>query len=94
LLIEPSAGLHPADVANLLSCCDRLLAAGHSLIVLEHDLDVIGSADHVIDLGPEASPSSERITVAAHGTPEAVAQAADSHTGRFLRTWLDQRALS
>ena len=54
LLDEPTAGLHPADVARLLDCFDRLLQTGHSLIVIEYDLDVIKCADHIIDLGPGA----------------------------------------
>ena len=76
LLIEPTAGLHPADVAKLLECFERLLSAGHSLIVIEHDLDVIGNADWVIDL--------EEGRIVAQGTPEEVATVAASHTGRML----------
>jgi excinuclease ABC subunit A len=91
LLIEPTAGLHPADVANLLASFDRLLSAGHSLIVIEYDLDVIGSADYVIDLGPEGGAGGGRIV--AHGTPEEVAEVTDSHTGRFLKTWLGKNGI-
>ena len=80
LLIEPTAGLHPADVANLLECFDRLLAAGHSLIVIENDLDVIRCADHVIDL--------DQGRVIAHGTPEEVAKVAASATGQWLEAVL------
>ncbi len=76
LLIEPTAGLHPADVANLLECFDRLLAAGHSLIVIEHDLDVIKCADHVIDL--------HEGRIVAQGTPEEIGQVAESATGNSL----------
>jgi excinuclease ABC subunit A len=83
LLIEPSAGLHPADVQLLLGSLDRLLGAGHSLILAEHDLDIIGCADHVIDLGPEAGAAGGRIVAA--GTPEQVAEADASATGRCLR---------
>jgi excinuclease ABC subunit A len=72
LLIEPSAGLHAADVQVLLASLDRLLAAGHSLVVVEHDLDVIARADHVIDLGPEGGANGGRLV--ATGTPEEVAQ--------------------
>ena len=86
LLIEPSAGLHPADVANLLECFDRLLSAGHSLIVIENDVDVIASADYVIDLGPEGGDAGGRII--AQGTPEEVAEVEASHTGRFLKARL------
>jgi excinuclease ABC subunit A len=91
LLVEPTAGLHPADVANLLACFDRLLSAGHSLIVIEYDLDVIGSADYVIDLGPEGGAGGGRIV--ARGTPEEVAEVTDSHTGRFLKTWLGKNGI-
>jgi excinuclease ABC subunit A len=92
LLIEPTAGLHPADVANLLDCFDRLLSAGHSVIVIEYDLDVIGSADYVIDFGPEGGAGGGRIV--AHGTPEEVAEVTDSHTGRFLKTWLGKNGIT
>jgi excinuclease ABC subunit A len=78
VLIEPSAGLHPADVQTLLDCFDRLLAAGHSLIVVEHDLDIIRCADHVIDLDDGR--------IVASGSPEELAQAAESLTGRCLHT--------
>lgn len=83
LLLEPTAGLHPADVARLLDCLARLLESGHSLIVVEHDLDVIKCADYVIDLGPEAGDAGGFIV--AVGTPEEVAQVESSQTGRWLR---------
>jgi excinuclease ABC subunit A len=82
LLIEPTAGLHPADVANLLECFDHLLAAGHSLIVIEHDLDVIQCADHIIDLGPEGGKEGGRVV--AQGAPEDVAKVAASHIARMM----------
>jgi excinuclease ABC subunit A len=82
LLIEPSAGLHPLDVQVLLASLDRLLAAGHSLVVVEHDLDVIARADHVIDLGPEGGADGGRLV--ATGTPEEVAQVPASPTGQCL----------
>jgi excinuclease ABC subunit A len=87
LLDEPTTGLHPADVARLLDCFDRLLQTGHSLIVVEHDLDVIKCADHVIDLGPGAGAEGGRIV--AEGRPETVAAAPESQTGRWLRRVLD-----
>jgi excinuclease ABC subunit A len=68
LLLEPSAGLHPSDVANLLDSFERLLAAGHSLIVIDNDADVIRSADWVIELGPDGGKSGGRIV--AQGPPE------------------------
>ncbi|MBI2804252.1 MAG: excinuclease ABC subunit UvrA [Planctomycetes bacterium] len=83
LLIEPSAGLHSADIANLLDCIDRLLSAGHSLIAIESDLDVIVNADYVIDLGPAGGRKGGRVV--AQGTPEEVAQAAESFTGQCLK---------
>lgn len=82
LLIEPTAGLHLADVARLLDCFDRLLATGYSLIIVEHHLDVIKCADHVIDLGPGAAAAGGRIVATA--TPEELAQSAASATGRWL----------
>jgi excinuclease ABC subunit A len=88
LLDEPAAGLHPADVLRLLDCFDRLLQTGHFLIVVEHNLDVIKCADHVIDLGPGAGEEGGRIVAA--GTPEQVAEAKDSHTGRWLRRVLNE----
>lgn len=83
LLIEPSAGLHPADVEVLHGSLDRLLAAGHSVIVVEHDLDLIRGADHIIDLGPDGGEGGGRIVAA--GTPEEVAQVAASATGQCMR---------
>ena len=83
LLIEPSAGLHPADVQLLLDSLDRLLAAGHSLILVEHDVDVLVRADHIIDLGPDGGAAGGRLMAA--GTPEEVGQLAASATGQWLR---------
>jgi excinuclease ABC subunit A len=83
LLDEPTAGLHSADVARLLDCFDRLLSTGHSLIVVEHNLDVIKCADHVIDLGPGAAAAGGQLV--AVGTPEEVAAVSASHTGRWLQ---------
>jgi len=79
---EPTTGLHFEDVRVLLQVFQRLVDAGHSLLVIEHNLDVIKSADWVIDLGPEAGAGGGRIV--AVGPPEAIAQCAASHTGRFL----------
>jgi excinuclease ABC subunit A len=83
LIDEPTAGLHAADVARLLECFESLLAVGHSLIVVEHHLDVIAAADHVVDLGPEAGENGGNIVAA--GTPEEIADCDASITGRFLR---------
>jgi excinuclease ABC subunit A len=84
LIDEPTTGLHAADVERLLDCFAGLLAVGHSLIVIEHQLDVIKTADYVIDLGPEAGAAGGRVVVA--GTPEDVVGTAESITGRYLRT--------
>jgi excinuclease ABC subunit A len=86
LLDEPTAGLHPHDIARLLDCFDRLLQAGHSLIVVEHDLDVLKCADWIIDLGPGAGADGGRLV--AEGTPEEVAQVEASATGQWLKTML------
>ncbi len=83
ILDEPTTGLHFDDVRKLLAVLQRLVDAGNSVAVIEHNLDVIKSADWVIDLGPEGGPSGGDIV--AQGTPEQVAKQKGSHTGRFLR---------
>ena len=80
---EPTTGLHFDDIAKLLASFDRLVASGGSLLIIEHNLDVIRAADWVIDLGPEGGSRGGHVVVA--GTPEDVARAPESHTGRFLR---------
>ena len=87
LMDEPTTGLHFNDVVNLLDCMDALIAAGHSLIVIEHNLQVIKAADHVVDLGPGAADAGGQVV--AQGTPEEVAQVAGSSTARFLRPLLN-----
>lgn len=90
MLDEPTTGLHADDVRKLLAVLDRLLARGDSVVVIEHHLDVIAAADHVLEMGPEAGSGGGQIVVA--GTPEAAAACAASHTGRFLRDRLAVRA--
>ena len=79
---EPTTGLHFADVEKLLKAFDVLLAAGHTLVVVEHNPDVIKSADWVIDLGPEAGDAGGEVVFA--GTPEELKKCTRSHTARFL----------
>jgi excinuclease ABC subunit A len=83
---EPTTGLHPADTDVLLQCLDEVIDAGASVIVVEHDLDVIRHADWVIDLGPGGGPDGGRVI--AEGPPEAVAQVSESLTGGFLKDLL------
>jgi len=83
LFDEPTTGLHFDDVRLLLKVFQRLVDAGHSVVVIEHNLDVIKCAEWVIDLGPEAGDEGGQIV--ATGTPEDIAAYETSHTGRFLR---------
>ena len=83
ILEEPTIGLHMADVRRLVEVLQRLVDAGHSVIVIEHNLDLIGEADWLIDLGPEGGAAGGRVVV--EGTPEVVARCKASHTGRYLR---------
>ena len=82
ILDEPTTGLHFADVQRLLDVLGRLVDNGNTVIVIEHNLDVIKTADRLIDLGPEGGDEGGRVVV--YGTPEQVAATAGSHTGRFL----------
>jgi excinuclease ABC subunit A len=83
LLDEPTTGLHVDDVRVLLRALGRLVERGHTVVVIEHDLDVIAAADHVIDLGPEGGADGGAVVFS--GTPEQLAQRDDLHTGRYLR---------
>jgi excinuclease ABC subunit A len=86
ILDEPTTGLHLADVERLLECLARLVDAGHTVIVIEHHLDVIKTADYVIDLGPEGGHAGGEVVVT--GTPEEVAACKASYTGRYLQSRL------
>jgi excinuclease ABC subunit A len=83
ILDEPTTGLHLADVERLLESLNRLVDAGHTVLLIEHHLDVIKTADHVIDLGPEGGHAGGEVV--ATGTPEEIAACKASHTGRFLK---------
>lgn len=83
VLDEPTTGLHTADVRKLLTVLDRLVDAGNTVIVIEHNLDVIKCADYIVDLGPEGGDKGGHIICT--GTPEEVAANEESHTGRFLK---------
>ena len=89
LLDEPTTGLHFADIKKLLDVLNRLVARGNTIIVIEHNLDVIKTADWIIDLGPEGGDRGGQVI--AEGTPEAVAKIRGSHTGAFLREALRPR---
>jgi excinuclease ABC subunit A len=86
ILDEPTTGLHFADISKLLEVLNRLADEGNTIIVIEHNLDVVKSADWIIDLGPEGGEGGGRVV--AKGTPETVAKRKGSHTGRFLRPLL------
>ena len=86
ILDEPTTGLHLADIERLLESLNRIVDAGHTVLLIEHHLDVIKVADHVIDLGPEGGHAGGEVV--ATGTPEAIAACRASHTGRFLKAHL------
>ncbi|WP_430618938.1 excinuclease ABC subunit UvrA [Enterococcus sp. DIV0802b] len=83
ILDEPTTGLHTDDIARLLKVLERFVDAGNTVLVIEHNLDVIKSADHVIDLGPEGGEGGG--TIIATGTPEEIAAVSDSYTGHYLK---------
>jgi excinuclease ABC subunit A len=86
ILDEPTTGLHSADVKRLVSILQKLIEGGNSMVIIEHNLDVIKSADHVIDMGPEGGLGGG--TVVAEGTPEAITKVAASFTGKYLKDLL------
>ena len=87
LLDEPTTGLHFEDVRRLLTVLSRLVDQGNTVLVIEHNLDVIKTADWIVDLGPEGGSGGG--LVVAQGSPETVAKVDGSHTGRFLKPLLD-----
>ena len=92
ILDEPTTGLHFEDVRKLLEVLHELVDQGNSVVVIEHNLDVVKTADHVIDIGPEGGDGGGRIV--AVGTPEQVAEVAESHTGRYLKPMLTPRKVA
>ena len=86
ILDEPTTGLHSEDIKKLLVILNRIVDNGDTVIVIEHNLDVIKVADHIIDLGPEGGEKGG--TIVAQGTPEEVAQVKESYTGQFLKKML------
>ena len=80
---EPTTGLHFHDIRTLLTSFDRLISLGHTVVIIEHNLDVVKCADHVIDIGPEGGDAGGNLVIA--GTPEQVADCPQSHTGHYLR---------
>ena len=92
VLDEPTTGLHFADIHNLLNVLNRLADMGNTVLVIEHNLDVIKCADWIIDLGPEAGEVGGKVV--AVGTPEQLAQVEQSHTGKFLRRMLGSAGAS
>src|SRR5207249_9385507 len=92
ILDEPTTGLHFADIEKLLETLQRLVDGGNTMIVIEHNLDVIKQADYLVDLGPEGGEAGGEIV--AVGTPEEIAQVAESYTGRFLRALLERSAVA
>jgi excinuclease ABC subunit A len=86
ILDEPTTGLHFADIEKLLEVLQRLVDAGNTVLVIEHNLDVIKQSDWIVDLGPEGGEAGGEIV--AQGTPEDVAAVDESYTGRFLRELL------
>ena len=89
ILDEPTTGLHKEDVKHLLTVLNRLVDNGNTVLIIEHNLDIIKSADHIIDLGPEGGEQGGEIIIT--GTPEQVAVCEHSYTGRYLREVLRSR---
>jgi excinuclease ABC subunit A len=86
ILDEPTTGLHFADIHKLLEVLQRLVEAGNTIVIIEHNLDVIKTADYIVDLGPEGGQRGGEVI--ATGTPEDVARVTRSYTGQFLRKML------
>ena len=92
ILDEPTTGLHIADIEKLLISINKLVDSGHTVLVIEHNLDVIKSSDYVIDLGPDGGDGGGEVI--AYGTPEELAKCENSYTGKFLAKELFSSALT
>ena len=92
ILDEPTTGLHFEDTRKLLEVLHELVEQGNTVVVIEHNLDVIKTADHIIDIGPEGGDGGG--TIVAVGTPEEIARVKASHTGRYLRPLLERRKVA
>ena len=88
ILDEPTTGLHTADVHRLLDVLQKLVDGGNTVVVIEHNLDVIKVADHIIDLGPEGGDGGGRIVCT--GTPEEITECEQSYTGKYLKKYLEK----
>ena len=88
ILDEPTTGLHFADVHKLIEILRRLSDGGNTVVVIEHNLDVIKTADYIIDMGPEGGDGGG--TVVAQGTPEEIAKVPESYTGQYVKKYLEQ----
>ena len=88
VLDEPTTGLHTDDIARLLEVLNRLVEAGNTVLVIEHNLDVIKTADYIIDIGPEGGARGGRVI--AEGTPEEVADNKNSYTGEYIKRMLSR----
>ena len=87
ILDEPTTGLHVDDISRLLKVLNRIVENGDTVVIIEHNLDVIKTADHIIDLGPEGGEGGG--TIIATGTPEEIAQNKESYTGQYLKPVLE-----
>jgi len=87
ILDEPTTGLHTDDVNKLKEVLQRLVSAGNTVVVIEHNLDLIKTADYIIDMGPEGGDGGGTVVVC--GTPEEVAECKDSYTGQYLKAYLN-----
>ncbi|MEL7262747.1 MAG: excinuclease ABC subunit A, partial [Pseudomonadota bacterium] len=92
ILDEPTTGLHFEDVRKLLEVLHELVEQGNTVVVIEHNLDVVKTADHIIDIGPEGGDGGGKVV--ATGTPEEVAEVSESHTGRYLKPMLTPRKVA